>query len=72
MKNTAYRAVYHPDGMSEVYPLMNELEQVGHIASVENVVNQLTATVIVTFEDGRVTRLVYETMFANRLLGRSL
>ncbi|WP_159512509.1 hypothetical protein [Sphingomonas sp. T1] len=58
--------------MSEVYQLMNELEQVGHIASVENVVNQLTSTVIVTFDDGRVTRIVYEKMFADRLLGRSL
>ncbi|VXC96322.1 hypothetical protein SPHINGOT1_260298 [Sphingomonas sp. T1] len=72
MNNSPYCAVYHRDGMSEVYQLMNELEQVGHIASVENVVNQLTSTVIVTFDDGRVTRIVYEKMFADRLLGRSL
>lgn len=71
MNNSAFRPVYYCDGMSEVYLLMDELEQVGHIVSVENFVNLMTSTVIVTFADRRVTRIVYKTI-ADRLLGRSI
>jgi len=72
MNNSAFRAVYYRDGMSEVYRLMDELEQVGHILSVENVVNTMTSTVTVTFADRRVTRIVYKKTIADRLLGRSI
>ena len=72
MTDTAFRPIYYCDGISDVYKLMDELEQVGHIVSVENVVNQMTSTVIVTFTDRRVTRIVYKKTIAHRLLGRSI
>lgn len=71
MHNSAFRAVYYRDGMSEVHKLMDELEQVGHIVAVENVVLATTSTVVVKFADGRVTRIVYNKTLADRLLGRS-
>ncbi len=72
MNNYGFRPVHHRDGMAEVYQLMDELEQVGHIVSVENVVNTMTSTVIVTFADRRVTRIVYRKTITDRLLGRSI
>ncbi len=72
MKNYGFRPVHHRDGMAEVYQLMDELEQVGHIVSVENVVNTMTSTVIVTFADRRVTRIVYRKTITDRMLGRSI
>lgn len=71
MHNSAFRAVYYRDGMSEVHKLMDELEQVGHIVAVENVVLATTSTVVVKFADGRVSRIVYKKTFADRLFGRS-
>lgn len=72
MNYSALRAVYYLDGMPEVHKLMDELEQVGHIIAVENVVFATTSTVVVKFADGRVTRIVYKKTIADLLLGRSL
>lgn len=71
MNYSGYRAVYYRDGMFEVHQLMDELEQVGHIVVVENVVLETTSTVVVKFADGRVTRIVYKKTIADRLCGRS-
>jgi len=71
MNNSGFRATYYRDGVSEVDKLMNELRQVGHIDSVENVISSMTSTVVVKFSDGRVTRIVYRKTFFDRLLGRS-
>lgn len=72
MNNSPFHAVYSTDGMSEAHKLLSSLEQAGHITSVENVINQMTSTVIVTFADGRVTRIVYEQSILDRVLGRTI
>lgn len=71
MNNSRFRATYYRDGVSEVDKLLNELRQVGHIDSVENVINSMTSTVFIKFFDSRVTRIVYKKTFFDRLLGRS-
>ena len=72
MNNASFRPVYYRDSMSKVTKLINELEQVGHIAEVNNEVLPTTSTVVVKFADGRVTRIVYKETIADRLLGRTV
>jgi hypothetical protein len=72
MKYSAFRPVYVRNSMSEARKILDELEQVGHITEVQNVVLAPTSTVVVKFADGRVTRIVYKQSILDRVFGRSI
>ena len=69
MNNSNFRAVHYRSNMSQVTKLIDDLEQVGHIVAVDNVVSRETSTCIVTFADGRTTRIVYKRSFNDRMFG---
>jgi len=70
--NNSISSIYHRPTISAARKLIDELEQVGHIASVENVVLKSKSTIILTFANGFVTRIVYSTSVLERIFGTEL
>lgn len=72
MTNTSVNSVYYLPTIAKARQLIDELEQIGHIQSVENVVLKSKSTLVVTFASGFVTRIVYSTSVLQRILGGAL
>lgn len=72
MTNSTINSTYHCPSMSRARKLIDQLEQVAAIASIENVVVKIKSTLVVTSTTGFVTRIVYSTSVIERAFGGPL